>query len=360
MTASEHSTETTTTSPPPLMAFKGFDQDLKCRGFQYADGETYEHDGPVRLCAQGFHAATSPLDVLAYYPPATSEYRVVQLEGVSPARETDSKVVGRKLTMGAKINLAGLAQAHIEFVRENLDHSKEQTVLGDSASNSGNRSSASNSGNGSSASNSGDASSASNSGYASSASNSGNRSSASNSGNRSSASNSGNASSASNSGDASSASNSGYASSASNSGDASSASNSGYASSASNSGNASSASNSGYASSASNSGNASSASNSGNRSSASNSGYASSASNSGDASSASVKGDESVAIATGYGSKAAGALGCWIVLTERDTSYHILEVRAVLVDGQQVKAGVFYRLVRGELVEAQDQNAVQG
>ena len=45
-----------------IAAFKGFDRDMKCRGYQYVEGETYEQEGPAQLCAQGFHAVTAPLD----------------------------------------------------------------------------------------------------------------------------------------------------------------------------------------------------------------------------------------------------------------------------------------------------------
>ena len=67
-------------------------------------------------------------------------------------------------------------------------------------------------------------------------------------------------------------------------------------------------------------------------------------------------GKESVAIVTGVGSKASGALGCWLVLTERGgwngETYPIKEVRAVKVDGETIKPGVFYKLQNGEVVEA--------
>ena len=82
----------------------------------------------------------------------------------------------------------------------------------------------------------------------------------------------------------------------------------------------------------------------------------SAATNTGDQSAATVEGKESVAIVTGIDSKASGALGCWLVLTERDDwdgeTYPIKEVRAVKVDGETIKAGVFYKLKNGEVVEA--------
>ena len=85
-------------------------------------------------------------------------------------------------------------------------------------------------------------------------------------------------------------------------------------------------------------------------------GNCSAATNTGNWSAATVEGKESIAIVTGRDSKAAGAFGCWLVLTERGTwngeTYPIKEVRAVKVDGETIKPGVFYKLQNGEVVEA--------
>lgn len=79
------------------------------------------------------------------------------------------------------------------------------------------------------------------------------------------------------------------------------------------------------------------------------------ATNTGDYSAAKVSGKDSVAVVTGRDSKAAGALGDWIVLTERDDwswGYRIKDVKAFKVDGKKIKANTFYKLVDGEAVEA--------
>ena len=125
---------------------------------------------------------------------------------------------------------------------------------------------------------------------------------------------------------------------------------------ATNTGDRSAATNTGDQSAATNTGNRSAATNTGNRSAATNTGDQSAATNTGDRSAATVEGKESVAIVTGIGSKASGAIGCWLVLTERDAwngeTYPIKEVRAVKVDGETIKPGVFYKLQNGEVVEA--------
>nr|DAG58467.1 MAG TPA: hypothetical protein [Caudoviricetes sp.] len=89
---------------------------------------------------------------------------------------------------------------------------------------------------------------------------------------------------------------------------------------------------------------------------ATNTGNRSAATNTGDCSAATVDGKESIAIVTGVDSKASGAIGCWLVLTERGgwngDTYPIKEVRAVKVDGAAIKPEVFYKLENGEVVEA--------
>ena len=125
---------------------------------------------------------------------------------------------------------------------------------------------------------------------------------------------------------------------------------------ATNTGNRSAATNTGDWSAATNTGDWSAATNTGCRSAATNTGDWSAATNTGDWSAATVEGKDSIAIVTGRGSKAAGALGCWLVLTERGfwngKTYPIKEVRAVKVDGETIKPKVFYKLENGEVVEA--------
>ena len=86
----------------------------------------------------------------------------------------------------------------------------------------------------------------------------------------------------------------------------------------------------------------------------SNTGYQSAATNTGDQSAATVGVAESIAVVTGYGSKAKGAVGCWLVLAERDEKMHILGVQAVCVDGETIKADTFYMLKNGAITEVDE------
>ena len=167
-----------------LHAFKGFNTDMTCRGFQFKEGETYNHDGEVKVCEGGFHACAYPLDVFRYYPPATSVFHRVEQSGSVNAHDEDSKVASRTIKIGARVDIVGLISAAIEYTVSRCDpkksnHTKAANSL---ASNSGYRGAASNSGYRGAASNSGDYGAASNSGYSGAASNSGYSGAASNSG----------------------------------------------------------------------------------------------------------------------------------------------------------------------------------
>ena len=134
-------------------------------------------------------------------------------------------------------------------------------------------------------------------------------------------------------------------------------SNTGDWSAATNTGDRSVATNTGNWSAATNTGDWSAATNTGDRSVATNTGNWSAATNTGSQSAASVEGKDSIAIVTGKDSKAKGALGCWIVLTEREDwngeSYPIKEVKVFRVDGETIKSDTYYKLVNGEAIEVE-------
>lgn len=230
-----------------MKCYKGFDKDLKCRGFQYEIGKEYE-ENTADICHKGFHACENPMDVFGYYNPADSRYCEVDLDTNEQTGE-DSKRVGKKIKIETEIGLSGLIQAGVKFILEKVDFKSAKE---------------------------------SNTGYQSAATNTGNQSAATNTGDRSAATNTGNQSAATNTGDWS------------------------------------------------------------------------AATNTGDWSAATVGGAENIAVVTGYGSKAKGAVGCWLVLTERDEKMHILGVQAVCVDGETIKADTFYMLKNGAIIEVDE------
>ena len=285
--------------------YKGFDKDMKCRGFQFEEGKTYETD-KAKLCEKGFHACECPLDVFRYYAPCDDngniqKFHEVTLKGVSPEREEDSKVCAKKITVGAELNFLGLAKAHVEWVKSQSGSERAETGDYSAATNTGDFSAASNTGNYSAATNTGDFSAASNTGSCSAASNTGFRSAATNTGSCSAASNTGNYSAATNTGFRSAASNTGFRSAATNTGDFSAASNTGNYSAATNTGKA------------------------------------------------------AIAVAWGQDSKASAGLGSYIVIAEYDDDGNFVAAKMGKVDGKRLKPNVFYKLVGGKFIKADEE-----
>lgn len=214
-----------------IKTYKGFDKDLKCRGYQYEVGKEYEHKGFVKCCNSGFHACENPLEVLGYYGPANSRYFEVEQSGELQKDDDGSKVASSKISIKCEIGLRGLIDAGVKFILEKVDFKNAKK---------------------------------SNTGYYSAATNTG------------------------------------YRSASTNTGDYSAATNTGYYS------------------------------------------------------AAKVEGANSIAIVTGFNSSAAGEIGCWLVLTERDKEGKIKGVQTVEVDGKTIKANVFYKLVDGKIIERND------
>ncbi|WP_080206679.1 DUF7666 domain-containing protein [Salmonella enterica] len=278
-----------------IVTFKGFNKDLKCRGFQFAIGETFHHDGKVEACGSGFHACECPFDVFSYYPPAESRYAETISFGITDSEEGgDTKIASSSITIKDELTLPQFIQRGIEWIWSKIDKSLEQQIM---------------------------------CGSWSAATNTGNRSAATNTGNQSAATNTGNRSAATNTGDWSAATNTG---------------------------NRSAATNTGYQSAATNTGNRSAATNTGNRSAATNTGYQSAATNTGDCSAAEVSGSQSVAASLGIEGKARASEGGAIVLCYRDEDGELIHIRASKVGENGIMPNTWYQLDKdGEFVECE-------
>ncbi len=133
-----------------IVTFKGFNKDLKCRGFQFAIGETFHHDGKVEACGSGFHACECPFDVFSYYPPAESRYAETISFGITDSEEVgDTKIASSSITIKDELTLPQFIQRGIEWIWSKIDKSLEQQIMCGSwsaATNTGNRSAATNTG----------------------------------------------------------------------------------------------------------------------------------------------------------------------------------------------------------------------
>ena len=102
-----------------MKAYKGFNADMTCRGFQYKEGETYKTD-KAKLCECGFHACEHPLDCFTHYDPNTSVFHEVEIGGKIDRESGDTKVAATEIKIGARLSIAGLVKAAIDFTMSHI------------------------------------------------------------------------------------------------------------------------------------------------------------------------------------------------------------------------------------------------
>ena len=112
-----------------MKACKGFDKNLRCRGFQYEVGGEYAEE-TAELCNRGPHACENPLDTLRYYRPGDSRYCEVEIEDNGQRSSYDSKVCGKHIKIGAEIGLKGVINAGVRFVFDKCESATEENASG--------------------------------------------------------------------------------------------------------------------------------------------------------------------------------------------------------------------------------------
>ncbi len=95
--------------------YKGFDKDLKCRGFQYEVGKTYTEEKDPILCMKGFHCCKKLSDVFKYYTnkkglfnedKSLNRYCVVELGG--KVIHDGDKSASNQITIIEELNEQGI------------------------------------------------------------------------------------------------------------------------------------------------------------------------------------------------------------------------------------------------------------
>ena len=109
--------------------YKGFDKDLKCRGYQYEEGKEYVHEGEVKACEGGFHACENPFDVFDFYAP-NEFHRFCEVEGSGKEDEQDKKSSFEKIKIVAEIGLGGLIKAGVKFCLDRVKWTDESSATG--------------------------------------------------------------------------------------------------------------------------------------------------------------------------------------------------------------------------------------
>ena len=276
-----------------IIAYKGFDKNLKCRDFQYEVGKEYEMDGDIKCCERGFHACESPLEVFDHYDMLNSRFAEVEQSGEIDKEENTTKVCSSKIKIKAELNLADIVKLGVEWIKDVTSPSKlkKETDLND---------------------NGGDSAQIGSSGdYAQIGS-------------------SGDSAQIGSSGDYAKIGSSGYSAKIGSSGYSAQIGSSGYSAQIGSSGD--------YAQIGS-------------------SGYSAQIGSSGYSAQIESTGEHSVVMAAGRNSIAKAKIGSWITLAEwkyKDGVWAPICVKTEQVDGERIKADTFYKLIDGEFKEVEE------
>ena len=105
-----------------ITAFKGFDKNLQCRGYQFYIGKTHTHEGEVEACSSGFHSCENPLDVLNYYPLISDDgslnrFASVKASGTISRHDEDSKIASASLLVEVELKLPEFISAAVNWIK---------------------------------------------------------------------------------------------------------------------------------------------------------------------------------------------------------------------------------------------------
>ena len=321
-----------------IIAYKGFDKDLTCRGFQYEVGKEYEMDGDVKCCERGFHACESPLEVFDHYDMLNSRFAEVEQSGEIDKEEDTTKVCSSRIKVKAELKLADIINLGVEWIKDVTSPAKlkKETDLNDNGNNSakigssGNYAKIGSSGNSAQIGSSGNYAQIGSSGYYAQIGSSGYYAQIGSSGNYAKIGSSGY-----------------YAKIGS----------SGYYAKIGSSGNSAQIGSSGYYAQIGSSGNYAKIGSSGYSAQIGSSGYYAQIGSSGNYAKIESTGEHSVVMAAGYNSIAKAKIGSWITLAEWKNKNNVwvpICVKTEQVDGERIKADTFYKLVDGEFKEVEE------
>ena len=278
-----------------IIAYKGFDKDLKCRDFQYEVDKEYEMDGYVKCCERGFHACESPLEVFDHYNMLNSRFAKVEQSGEIDKEENTTKVCSSKIKVKAELKLADMINLGVEWIKEVTSPSKlkKETDLND------------------------------NGGYSAQIGSSG------------------------------------YSAKIGSSGYSAQIGSSGYSAQIGSSGDSAKIGSSGDSAKIGSSGDSAQIGSSGDSAKIGSSGDSAQIGSSGDSAQIESTGEHSVVMAAGYNSIAKAKVGSWITLAEwkkdhKDGKWKPICVKTEQVDGERIKADTFYKLVDGEFKEVEE------
>ena len=109
-----------------IVAYKAFDENFRCRNFQYKVGKEYEIKGEIKCCERGFHACESPMEVFDYYDMFNSRFAEVEQSGQIDKEDDNksTKICSSRIKIKAELKLADIINIGIEWLKGIISSSK--------------------------------------------------------------------------------------------------------------------------------------------------------------------------------------------------------------------------------------------
>ena len=109
-----------------IVAYKAFDENFRCRDFQYEVGKEYEIKGEIKCCERGFHACESPMEVFDYYDMFNSRFAEVEQSGQIDKEDDNksTKICSSRIKIKAELKLADIINIGIEWLKDITSSSK--------------------------------------------------------------------------------------------------------------------------------------------------------------------------------------------------------------------------------------------
>ena len=103
-----------------IVAYKAFDENFRCRDFQYEVGKEYEIKGEIKCCERGFHACESPMEVFDYYDMFNSRFAEVEQSGQidKEGDNKSTKICSSRIKIKAELKLADIINIGIEWLKD--------------------------------------------------------------------------------------------------------------------------------------------------------------------------------------------------------------------------------------------------
>ena len=328
-----------------IKSYKGFDKNLRCRGFQYKIGGIYEMDGKIKMRNRGFHACESPFDVFDYYTMIDSRFCEVEQDGNISKWDRGTKICSSKIKIKAELKLADMINLGVEWLKEITSPEKIKTSIKDNSS-----------GNYAKIGSSGDEAQIGSSGYGAKIGSSGHGAKIGSSGNNAQIGSSGYGAKIGSSGNNAQIGSSGYGAKIGSSGNDAQIGSSGNNAQIGSSGNDAQIGSSGDGAQIGSSGNNAQIGSSGNNAQIGSSSDGAKISSSGYGAKIDNTGEDCVIMCAGINSVAKASKGSWVTLSEWSYSeekqrYIPICVKTEFVDGEKIKADTYYSLKGGVFVE---------